>query len=219
MENQEKVWDDISHTWKMYRSEEIKEVSEFLKNKTGKILDLGCGSGRNFVKLQGFYNGEDSCIYGVDFSQNMLDYARAYANKKGFNVKLKKSSALDLPFANNFFDSAICVAVLHCIPDAEKKEMALRELFRVLKSGAEAWISVWDKNQKKFKKSGKEITIPWKYAGREYMRYYYLYDKNEFADLLEKVGFEVLKANNSENPDGFYSKKNIDVVVRKPISS
>ena len=215
MENQEKVWDDVSHAWKMYRSEEIKEVSEFLKNKTGKILDLGCGSGRNFVKLQGFYNGEYSCIYGVDFSRNMLDYARAYANKKGFNVKLKKSSASDLPFGDNFFDSAISVAVLHCIPEKENREKALKELFRVLKPNAECWISVWDKNQEKFKNAEKEIFIPWKYNGKEYLRYYYLYDTEEFVNSLRKAGFEIIQVNNSENPDGFNSKRNIDIIVKK----
>src|SRR3989344_7980635 len=178
MENQEKVWDDISHTWKMYRSEEIKEVAEFLKNKSGKILDLGCGSGRNFVKLKGIYDGENSCIYGVDFSQNMLDYARAHANKKGFNVKLKKAEAFDLPFKENSFDAAIFAAVLHCITDAGKREKALKELFRVLKPNAEAWISVWDKNQERFKNKEKEIFIPWKYDGKEHKRYYYLYDTN-----------------------------------------
>lgn len=207
-ENQEEVWDAIAEEWNKFRRNPIPEVVDFLKNKKGKILDLGCGSGRNFTKV-------DGTIYGVDSSQNMLDYAKKFAEKNKFNVKLKKAEAYYLPFKDNFFDSAIFIAVLHCIPEKEKREEALRELLRVLKPGAEAWVSVWDKNQEKFKESEKEIFIPWKYDGKKHMRYYYLYNSEEFAGLLRKVGFEIVQMNNSENPNGFNSKRNIDVVVRK----
>ncbi|MBI4116907.1 class I SAM-dependent methyltransferase [Candidatus Pacearchaeota archaeon] len=208
MKNQQEVWNSIAVPWKSFRVNPIPEVSEFLKNKNGKILDLGCGSGRNFTKV----NGK---IYGVDFSEEMLKHAKKFVEKNKFDVELAKAEAFDLPFKNNFFDAAICAAVLHCIPDAEKRETALRELFRVLKPNAEAWFSVWDKNQKKFKDAEKEIFIPWKYKGKEYNRYYYLYDKREYLDLLKKTGFEIIQANNSENPNGFNSKRNVDVVARK----
>ena len=48
------------------------------------------------------------------------------------------------------------------------------------------------------------------------MRYYYLYEKEEFLNLLRKVGFKIVQVNNSENPNGFYSKRNIDAIVSKP---
>jgi len=43
-----------------------------------------------------------------------------------------------------------------------------------------------------------------------------LYNKKEIKDLLKKTGFEIMKINDGENPDGFYSKRNIDIVARKP---
>jgi len=209
MENQKKIWNAISQPWKSFRVKPIGEIVEFLKNKKGKILDLGCGSGRNFVKING-------TIYGVDFSENMLKFAKERAEKNEFKVELAKSEVFDLPFDGDFFDAAIFVAVLHCIPDAKKREKALKELFRVLKPKAEAFISVWDKNQKRFKNKKKESFIPWKHEGKEYLRYYYLYDKKEIISLLKKTGFEIVKINDGENPDGLYSRKNIYVIARKP---
>ena len=210
MENQEEVWNNIAEPWKTFRNvRPIDEVVDFLKDKNGKILDLGCGSGRNFAKI-------DGTIYGADFSENMLKFAKEFADKKGFNVKLVKADTWNLPFEDNFFDSAICASVIHCIPTEEKREKALRELFRVLKPKAEAWISVWNRNQERFRNSERESLIPWEYDGKKHMRYYYLYDRKEFLEFLKKVGFEIIKVSDKETPDGFYSKRNIDVIVKKP---
>ena len=129
------------------------------KDKEGKILDLGCGSGRNFTKIK-------AKTYGVDFSNSMLKFAKAQAKKKKMDVILKKAEANSLPFSDNFFDAAIFIAVLHCIPDERKRKKALKELLRVLKPNSEALITVWDKNQARFKKSPKELFIPWKHLGK-----------------------------------------------------
>lgn len=211
--NQEKVWDKVSKAWKTFRAKPLKEVVDFLnntmKNKHRKILDLGCGSGRNFADIK---NGE---IYAVDFSKQQLKYAGNYAEKRGFNAKTIKAYAHKLPFKNNFFDAAIFIAALHCIPEAERREKALKELRRVMKKGSEAMIAVWDKNQPRFAESKKEVFIPWKYNGKKYMRYYYLYDKDELLKLLKIVGFKIKKILKKPEIKGLYSSRNIVVVARK----
>lgn len=209
MNNQEEIWNAIAKPWSEFRLKPIDEVVEFLRDKRGKILDLGCGNGKHFP----YINGE---VYGVDFSENMLEFAKQMSDKNELNTNLTKSNAWNLPFQSDFFDAAIFVAVLHCIASSEKREKALKELFRVLKSGAEAFITVWDKNQERFANSEKESLIPWNYEGKRYMRYYYLYEKEEFLKLLEGTGFEIIQVNDSENPNGFYSKRNIDVIIKKP---
>ena len=206
--DQEKIWNSIALPWKKFRAERIIEVSDFLKNKKGKILDLGCGSGRNFAKI-------DGVIYGVDFSEKMLKYAREYADKNNINVKLRKAPAYGLPFQDNFFDSAIFIASLHCIETAKKREKTLKELLRVLKPNSEAIISVWDYNQKKFNGKEKESFILWEHNGEKYRRYYYLYDKKEIIGLLNSVGFKLIKVMDKENSSGAYSKKNIIIIVKK----
>ena len=212
MENQEKIWNSIAKQWKIFRTKPIDKVKDFLKDKHGRLLDLGCGTGRNFVKF-------DGKIYGVDFSEEMLKHAKEFVEKNKLNIELIKSDVSKLPFKDDFFDAAIFSAVLHCIPSKEEREKSLKELFRVLKPGAECWITVWDKNQERFKDSEKESFVPWKHEGIEYMRYYYLYDGKELVDLLKEIGFEIIKTGYGVNINANYSKKNIDVIFSKPFYS
>lgn len=207
--NQEKAWDKVSKAWKTFRAKPLQEVADFLKNKQGKVLDLGCGSGRNFANIK---NGE---IYAVDFSRQQLKYAGSYAKKHRFNAKTIKAYAHKLPFKNNFFDAAIFIAALHCIPEAKRREKALKELRRVLKKGSKAMIAVWDKNQPRFAESKKEVFIPWKYNGKKYMRYYYLYDKDELLNLLKEADFKIVKLFKKAKTKGLYSSRNIVVIARK----
>ena len=146
MENQEKVWDKIANKWKDFRINPVDEVKEFLKNKKGKVLDLGCGSGRNFIIEK------DLEFYGIDFSKKMVKIAKQKPYKK-----VLKSNAWEIEFPDNFFDYALYISALHCIPLKENREKSLAELARVLKPKARALISVWDKEQPKFKDKKKEI--------------------------------------------------------------
>ena len=211
---QEKVWNKISKPWKTFRAKPLKEAVDFLsnamKNKHGKILDLGCGNGRNFVKLNG-----KVVIYAVDFSENQLKFAKQYARKQKLNVKTIKAFAYNLPFKDNFFDAAVFIATLHCIPSAEKRKKALQELKRTLKKGSDALITVWDKNQPRFAESEKEAFIPWEHEGKKYMRYYYLYDRNELKKLLKETGFKIKKIFEKSATKGLYSSRNIVVIVKK----
>jgi len=215
--NQEKIWNTIASDWSKFRVKTIKEVTEFLKNKTGNILDLGCGSGRNFVKI-------DGTIYGVDFSADMIKFAKESAEKKEIKVKLIKTNTINLPFNDDFFDSVIYIAALHCIPKSEDRKKSLKELLRVLKPNAEVLITVWSKKHPKLIKHPKDTTILWKTKTEEQCapinsknksmrvvhRYYYLYDKKELEELLKGVGFKIVKS---------WEDKNINVIIRKPISS
>ena len=196
---QEQTWDEISGKWDEYREKPMPEVAKFLKNKKGKILDLGCGSGRHFVKNKGI-------IYGIDFSEEMVKFAKKKAKKSGIKVIVKKESADDLHFEDNFFSSAIFIATLHCIETAEKREKALRELFRVLEPGSEALITVWSRNHEALKNKNKEDKIPWKVNDKIYYRYNYIYYKPELEELLKKVGFKILKS---------WEDDNIVVMVKK----
>ena len=87
---QEEIWDSIANPWKEYRVGIIPIVAEFLKDKKGKVVDLGCGSGRNMLK------NDDIEYYGVDFSGEQLKQAWDYIQKEGINAKLFKSKADEL---------------------------------------------------------------------------------------------------------------------------
>ncbi len=206
--NQEKIWDKIAVKWFDYRKVKDKGVALFLKNKKGKLLDVGCGSGRNFVKNKGLE------IYGVDFSTKMLGFARQEAKRMGLEANLKKGKSEKIPFEDDFFDYAICVAVLHCVDTDKKRKKSIEEIYRVLKVGGQAYISVWSRggprlNKMKEIKTGKvnECFIPWTVGEKKYPRYTYLFSAVEMKKILEDAGFKIV----SYEDDG----RNLGFVVRK----
>lgn len=199
--NQEKVWDDISDTWKDYRTKQIPIVSEFLQDKKGKIIDLGCGTGRNMIPDKNIE------YYGVDFSGKMIKNAEKFVKINKINAKLFKSKADDLSlFDNEMFDYGLFMATLHCIEDKKERLNALEEFYRVLKPGAKALISVWDGEDNRFN-GKKEVYIPWAEGGENHMRFYYIYSEKEIMDLLESVGFKITEEYKPREHDRF-SRKN-----------
>jgi len=205
--DQEQVWDKIATNWKNYRIKPVAQAIKFLAGKKGRVLDLACGCGRNFI------DDKNLEFYGVDFSKKMI----AFAKRENYKQVIK-SDLCKLPFTDNFFDYAIYISSLHCIPSAEKREQSLAELARVLKSNGRALITVWDKDQPKLKDKDKEAYIIWKHhengQDKSAERYYYLYDKSELVQLLSKH-FKIIKIYNKyiNKEDSRFSRKNILVEV------
>lgn len=187
---QQQVWNKIAGSWTGSWSENSQKspdyVVNFLKKKKGNILDIGCGEGRNFIKV-------DGTIYGIDFSEKQLEYAKKNAKKKDIKVILVKASADKPPFVDNFFDAAICIATLHCLENEHTRKKAIEEMHRVLKKGAEAMVVVWNKEAPRFKNKEKQVYLSTEAKGKRYERYYYLYDKDELTNLLKSAGFKIVK--------------------------
>jgi len=208
--NQQEVWNEIASPWSKFRKNTLLEVSEFLSDKKGKILDLGCGSGRNMIANSNIE------YYGVDFSEKMIKLAEKKAQKEKiradfFTVDFGKEK---LPFKDEFFDSAIFISTLHCIECVEERKKALEELYRVLKKSGEAMITVWNKNQNELaeKLEAREGFVNWKKENKNYQRYYYFYNEKELAELLKNVGFKMI---NKQIDNSKHSRKNLIVYVRK----
>jgi len=207
--DQKEVWDVISVPWERYVVKRIPVVEEFLENKNGKILDLGCGSGRNMIK------NENIKYYAVDFSPKQLKNAEKYAKDEGVNAEFFKSGADDLSeFEDEFFDYGLFIATLHCLETSEERKKSVEEFYRVLKKGGEGIISVWNAEDPRFGGLKGDSYLSWKEKGVDYMRYYYLYSKDELISLIEGSGFEILEFYPVEERDRF-SKKNWIIRVGK----
>lgn len=193
---QEKVWDAIALSWQKFRDVEVSRVSDFLKDKSGKVLDLGCGSGRNFSK------GDEFEFYGVDFSQKMVDLAK----KTGIAKEVRKARVSAVPYDDGFFDYVIFSAVLHCVDSAAKRKKAIEEVHRVLKRGGEALVSVWGRGQGRLKNKGKEGFVPWTVGDKKVQRYTYIYDFDELKIDLEGAGFKII---------GSWEDECVGFIVRK----
>jgi len=203
MEDQEKVWDALAEQWYHFRHQQFRDVGAEIKDvsamKPGKILEIGCGSCRNLLP---FAKAGFDC-YGIDFSKNMLKYAREYCKKYDFNVVLKKACAEKLPFPDSSFDYVLSIATLHHL-NRNEQEMAVKEMARVLKPKGIALIAVWNKGLSSL--FVKEKYITWTVKDKVYWRYYYLFTPFELKRLLKRHGFEIMMCGR---------KKNIIVVARK----
>ncbi|MEA3329314.1 MAG: class I SAM-dependent methyltransferase [Nanoarchaeota archaeon] len=197
--NQEKVWDEIAQFWNERKTRRNKLIDEFLIGKK-TVLDLGCGSGRNFIKTR-------AKIYGVDFSSQMLKYAKEKAEKLKLNFELIHAPSHNLPFKDNFFDSVICIALLHCIKSSRKRKNTLKEIHRVLKSNELCLIIVWNKTSRRLKNKSKYHKISWTIDSGKVYRDNYLYDNVELENELKDVGFKIIEK--------FENRNNIIIIVKK----
>lgn len=99
-----------------------------------KVLDAGCGSGRNLVYL--LQNGFE--VYGIDHNAESVEAVRALSKKLSPGNSLdnfKIASLEELPFEDAYFDLVICNTVLHFANGPEHFDQMMRSLWRVLKPG------------------------------------------------------------------------------------
>lgn len=160
-------------------------VNDFSKNFNydSKVLDAGCGNGKNIK----YFN--DKCnIIGID---NCSDFVKI-CNDRGYNVI--NSDIRNLSFENNSFDFIISIAVIHHFDKEEDRIMSINELIRVLKPGGKLLFTVWafesdEYSKKKNFKVGDNIV---KFNKSE--RYYYIYNRvnfEEFCSYIKGVNKEI----------------------------
>lgn len=96
-----------------------------------RFLELGVGTGR--IALPFIRAGYD--YTGVDLSELMMDQLTrklaAEPGKQSYHYSLQQSDITNLPFADDTFDVAIAVHVLHLV---DGWQQALREAHRVLRT-------------------------------------------------------------------------------------
>jgi len=98
------------------------------------VLDIACGTG--VVARLAARRGHVGHLVGIDLNAAMLALARA----KSATVEWVEGSALDLPFSADSFDVVLCQLGLQFFPD---RELALKEMVRVLKPGGRAGFNVY----------------------------------------------------------------------------
>jgi ubiquinone/menaquinone biosynthesis C-methylase UbiE len=98
-----------------------------LAGVTGRVLDLGAGTGANFRCLR-----TASEVVAAEPDPYMLERARKRARQMGLEVAFFPSPAEALPFADHSFDTVVTTLVLCTVTDPGR---ALAEARRVLKPG------------------------------------------------------------------------------------
>lgn len=112
-----------------------------------RILDLGCGSGRDCYMLS-FLVGEKGHVTGIDMTEGQIELARKYVDyhMKDFGFKKPNVSFVQgylealtaAGLEKNSFDIIISNCVVNLCPD---KKQVLAEAYSVLKDGGELYFS------------------------------------------------------------------------------
>ncbi|CAN7382576.1 MULTISPECIES: class I SAM-dependent methyltransferase [Ensifer] len=102
-----------------------------------RILDVGCGTGSLTFALP--HAADLREITAIDFSPVFVEAAiKANTDPR---IRIQQADACALPFADDYFDRALALLVLHFVPEAEK---AVAEMRRVVRPGGVVAAVVWD---------------------------------------------------------------------------
>lgn len=103
----------------------------------GAILDVGCGTGSLTFEIAA--RRKATSIDALDYEP---EFVQAVNTRKGTaSINAQQGDATALPYKSAQFDMALCLLVLHFVPDASK---AISEMGRVVKPDGIVAAAVWD---------------------------------------------------------------------------
>ena len=154
------------------------EIYQSLVGDKKKIIEMGCGIGRDAIKLIEF--GFE--YIGIDASEEMLKIA----HEKVPGGKFILGDFYKLDFPDGIFDGFWAAASFLHVPKSDINNV-LSEAKRILKKGGIGFISIKDKINidEGFIKEDKAGGIE---------RYFSFYSKDEFEKILSDNGFEIVQS-------------------------
>lgn len=146
-------------------------IDTFSKIVTGKVLDVGCGPGRDALLLKN--KGLD--VIGIDASEEMVRIATA----RGINSVVGDFASL--PFENATFGGVWAYTSLLHVPKSEV-HAAIQEIKRVLAPGGIFGLGLIEGEGEMYKES----------SGMQAPRFFSFYSKVEVEALLIQHDFKIL---------------------------
>lgn len=131
-------YDKEIRTWSLYTSRSIVSAVKRWGISSGKVLDIGTGTGWLAI---GFAQGLPGVhVVGLDLSDAVLELARENARERGLSsrVSFEKGDAQDMPFEDDTFDLVISGNTLHLLKNPVRM---FDEIQRVLKPNGRFLIS------------------------------------------------------------------------------
>ena len=190
------VYNKIASEFKNSRHYSWNWVTEFINkyvdvanssDKVVKVLDIGCGGGRN-IKT---YKNSKINIIGLDNSSEFVKLC------KNDDLEVVLSDMTSIPFPDNHFDNLMVIASFHHLTNVGDRNKALQEMCRILKRNGTMMLSVWskiqpEKTKRKFSDWG-DTLVPWKnLKGEVFDRYYYIFRLDEIKHLFLDNGLHII---------------------------
>lgn len=189
----------------------VVEYADLIEDdKSGKILDLGCGLGRHihYLSRRGFN------VVGFDISEKTLMRAEELAKTANLKLDFVRGDYMDLPFHNAIFQGVISISTLHHdFPDSIYR--GLREIRRVLKFGGYFIMDPLSVNDGIFGQGralGEKLFILHNVP-------HYFFEEDELLNLLERLYFKVVVMKKYsykvEGADGKISRERFHIIAEK----
>jgi SAM-dependent methyltransferase len=116
--------------WAGHPTVYAEKFSDFLKGKgfEGKLVDVGCGSGRDvdYFRLRGFN------VFGIDYDEKEVATAKSDFPESNFMT----ANAEEMPFADTAIGAFFMINVMHYVDQTKVME----EISRTLAPGGYAFI-------------------------------------------------------------------------------
>ncbi|ESZ42231.1 methyltransferase domain-containing protein [Mesorhizobium sp. L2C066B000] len=161
-----------------------------------RLLDIGSGVGgpARFAA-----NNAGADVTGIDLTQSYVDIATSLSKRVGMadKVRFVQGSALDMPFSNKSFDTAMILHVGMNLPDKKK---LMSEAARVLKPGGV--FAVYDVMRLK----AGALTYPLPWASDESMSF--VATPDDYRSAAAAAGFSVT----AERPRGAFAIEFFDTI-------
>jgi len=103
----------------------------FFKNKSGKLLDIGCGNGLFLSKLAEKNPGLK--LYGIDNDPVVLEIAQNYNSNSNKNINLSLQDGRKTIFPDNYFHFITLLTTTINIDDKKIFRQFINEMFRICK--------------------------------------------------------------------------------------
>lgn len=146
-----KDFESIGPHYFTYFGKQLVDKSAIVKGK--KVLDVACGRGASLFRSAEVV-GQEGCVVGVDFSQEMIKFLKKEACDKGYsNIIAMQMDAENLTFNAGDFDYVFCGLSTHFF---SQPLLAVDEMHKVLKVGGKVAISSWSIKKEKNKTSAYE---------------------------------------------------------------
>ena len=165
-------------------------VRHFDISEDSKILDIGCGGGRNIQRFAKQIS-ENGRVVGIDYSEVSVEKS-IELNKDAIengNVNVLQGSVSEMPFYDETFDIATCFETIYFWPNFIND---LKEVNRVLKKGGFIFIC----NEAVYREGEME-----KYDDLVELLDMKIYSEDVLKESLETAGFKDFKAYLNEEND------------------
>src|SRR5918994_38206 len=124
----------------------------FIKNKVKKVLELGCGQGRDSL----FFASKGLDVHAIDSSKVAIENLTTKTKELNLDINLKYINAVEgLPFSNGYFDAVYSHMFYNMGFSDDELQFLFNESKRVLKSKGILSFSVRNDKDIMYKKGTK----------------------------------------------------------------